>query len=207
MSKRAAAASKKRQLEEDKLKQAVKDHPYKPSKMAELGKFYLDLSVGESGDAAKQLKRKAYDTYIETIAKYDQLKFTRDNNGAPIKLDKKEINQKCNLLNRLAMMSKDLDIIMTPSEDAENDDEIIENPKLQSEANQVYYLLRTELAYREEGNDIGMANRYKQDVDSLQRIISKEAYDEGKTNFVNFLEDEEAGITGNGATPVKNGHG
>ena len=92
MSKKANAASKKRQQEEDQLKKAIKDHPYKPSKIVELGKFYLELSVAESGQPAKQLKRKAYDTYIEAISKYDELKFTKDKNGAPIKLDKKEIN-------------------------------------------------------------------------------------------------------------------
>ena len=79
--------------------------------MAELGRFYLEYSTLNSGDEGKRLKRKAYDTFIATIAKYDELKFSKDKNGASIKLDKKEINQKCNLLLRLSMMSKDMDII------------------------------------------------------------------------------------------------
>lgn len=114
-------AAKNRQAEEDKLLKAITDHPYKPSKMKDLAQFYLDNSLSATGEEAKKCKRQAYDTFVQCIAKYDELKFKKDNNGAPIKLDKKEINAKCSLLPRLAIMSKDMDIMSTPSMSEEND--------------------------------------------------------------------------------------
>ena len=147
------------------------------------------------------MKRKAYDTFVKCIAKHDELKFAKDNNGAKVKLDKKEINIKCNLLNRLAIMSKDVELMGAESED-QNDESAESNlsPQMQSQVSQVYYLLRTELAYREDNNDKDMADRYKQELDSLKRTIDDEAYERGNTKFVNFLEDEGQGVAGQGRT-------
>lgn len=140
MSKKASA---KRAEEEAKLRQAIKDHPYKPSKIAELARFYMDYSRVESGEEAKRLRRKGYDTFVETIAKFDELKFTKDKNGARIKLDKKEINKKCDTLARLSVMSAEQDIMATPSEVADNDGDI-EDPKMLGEIYKCYWMFRTE---------------------------------------------------------------
>jgi len=155
--------AKKRQKEEDEMKKAIKDHPDKPSRIAELGRFYLEsASASEGADGAK-LKRKAFDTFENAIKKYDELKFKKDKNGAILKLDRKEINQKCNLLSRLALLSKDVEILKTKSQaKKQEDDEDSEDGadgKLRSQVDQVYYLLRAENAYKEEANDKDMAAR------------------------------------------------
>lgn len=167
-SKKQQAKAQKLQAEEDKLKQAILDHPYKPSKIKDLGTFYQENSLVESGEAANKLKRQAYDTFIRCIAKHDELKFAKDKNGASIKLDKREINTKCSLLVRLAQMSKDMDIIKTPSTLEDNEAEARLDPEMQSQVNQLYFYLRSELSQREEVNDAMMASRYKSEVETLK---------------------------------------
>ena len=125
------------------------------------------------------MKRLAYDTFIRCIAKTDELKFTKDNNGAQIKLDKKEINTKCNLLVRLAQMSKDMDIMNQPSTLEENEKESKLEPEMVSQINQLYFYLRSELAQREECNDKMMAQRYQNEAESLKKKFSEEAVERG----------------------------
>ena len=133
--------------------------------------------------------------YVQCIAKYDQIKFMKDNNGAPIKLEIKEINCKCNLLPTLAKMSKDMDIMTQPSTiEEDNDSDSKLDAKMASEVNQLYYYLRSELAQREECNDKMMAQRYAQEVEQLKTSISEEAAERGNTKFVNLLEDEGSGV-------------
>ena len=114
--------AKKRQKEEDEMKKAIKEHPDKPSRIAELGRFYLESAAASGGADATKLKRKAFDTFENAIKKYDELKFKKDKNGALLKLDRKEINQKCNLLSRLALLSKDADIVQTKSQAKKQED-------------------------------------------------------------------------------------
>jgi hypothetical protein len=75
------------------------------------------------GAEANQLKRKAYDTFELAIEELDLLSAQKDANGAKIKLKKLQINQKCSTLLTLAKMSKDMDIISTPSTKTDEDNE------------------------------------------------------------------------------------
>lgn len=126
--KREKDMARKRQKEEDELKKAIKEHADKPSKIAELGRYYLEhASASEGTEAAKQ-KRKAYDAFENAVRKYDELKFKKDGDGPAVKLDRKEINQKCNLLNRLALLSKDVEILKTKSQyKKQGDDDDLSN--------------------------------------------------------------------------------
>lgn len=91
-------------------------------------------------------------------------------------------------------MSKDMDVMMLPSSntDDDNDSSTKLDPKMQSEVNQLYYMLRTEEAYKNEADDIAMANRYRDEAESIRREISEEAQERANTKFINYLEDEEA---------------
>ena len=84
--------------------------------------------------------------------------------------------------------------MMLPSSntDDDNDSSTKLDPKMQSEVNQLYYMLRTEEAYKNEADDIAMANRYRDEAESIRREISEEAQERANTKFINYLEDEEA---------------
>lgn len=140
------------------------------------------------------MKRKAYDSLEKAVAQFDEMRSLKDANGAKIKLKQLEINQKCGALVALAKMSKDMDVMMLPSSntDDDNDSSTKLDPKMQSEVNQLYYMLRTEEAYKNEADDIAMANRYRDEAESIRREISEEAQERANTKFINYLEDEEA---------------
>lgn len=61
-----------------------------------------------------------------------------------------------------------MDIIKTPSTLEDNEAEARLDPEMQSQINQLYFYLRSELSQREEVNDAMMASRYKSEVETLK---------------------------------------
>jgi hypothetical protein len=74
-------------------------------------------------------------------------------------------------------MSKDMDVMSVPSTLTDDDNAYKSkiDPKMQSEVNQLYYILRTEEAYKSEAGDTGMAERYRAESETVRREISEEA--------------------------------
>ena len=66
------------------------------------------------------------------------------------------------------------------------------DPKMLSEVNQLYYMLRTEEAYKTDAGDHGMADRYRSEAEAIRQEISEEARERADTKFINYLEDEES---------------
>lgn len=91
-------------------------------------------------------------------------------------------------------MSKDMDTMGVPSTVTDGGDEgkAKLDPKTQSEVNQLYYMLRTEEAYKTDAGDHGMAERYRSEAEAIRQEISEEARERADTKFINHLEDEES---------------
>jgi hypothetical protein len=98
-------------------------------------------------------------------------------------------------------MSKDEWIFKMEDEEEDSNDDGLE-PLLKSKVNQIFWKLRLEATYREENNDSGMADRYRQEIDDMERK-DQDAYERACSKFTNFLEEEEEKITGQFNAKIK----
>lgn len=110
--KKKTQGQKGSKYEEEKavLLKAIDEHPLKPSKISDLAKFYEEYQYTIDAKKSAQFKRLAFDTYLQALQRYDKLRLEKNKNGAVIKLDRKEHNQKCNVLEKILSLAKDEEV-------------------------------------------------------------------------------------------------
>ena len=116
-------------------------------------------------------KQQGYETLQKASQKFDEMGAIQKG-AKPTKDEKKMITAKCNLFNRLSMLSKEMKSL-----------------DQKYEVDCFYYKLRAEKAYREEAKEDFQVTRIADEINNLKRELSKECIDKGQKRFDQFLCD------------------